>query len=415
MTGSGSARRTDPRGQFLIAFFATLLAVTSPAVSHAASCDEARGLQKFHQAIEDVESGARTRPLTILHLGDSHIALDSFTRGLRNRWIETFGDAGRGLMPGVPFRYYAPDGFKPEMSGKWDVASSLPSNASGPFGIQGFRADSDDKNAVMTMHSESPVSRVVIDVYGTPYSGALLLKLGGAAALKLPTKRDFPGLVQLSVPAANVHEVRLMPAGTGEIHVLGWSFLSSAAPGVRYDSFGVVAATASIVTRWDRQAVHTQIAAMKPDLVILGYGTNEGFNNGLDLLSYKQLVDGFVEEVEDAAPDASIAFLGPFDGAREGTGAACGGGWMTPPKLDGVRGVLRDLAGRHRAFFWDGGEAMGGRCAANEWAKADPPLMYGDRVHLSPAGAGRLAGNLWNALMGKAKTGSSCSKAGEQG
>ncbi|MEP2827871.1 GDSL-type esterase/lipase family protein [Parvibaculum sp.] len=415
MTGSGSVQRTDRLWFSLRAVLAALLISVFPAASSAASCDETRGLEKFHKAIEDVEGGLRSRPLTILHLGDSHIALDSFTRGLRNQWAGIFGSAGRGLMPGVPFRYYAPDGFKPEMSGNWDIASSLPANATGPFGIQGFRVSSADRNAVMSVHSESAVSRVVIDVYGTPYSGALLLKLGDAATLKLSTKRDVPGLVQLSVPAANVHEVRLMPAGTGDVHVLGWSFLSSVSPGMRYDSFGVVAATASITTRWDRQTVRAQIAAMKPDLVILGFGTNEGFNNGLDLEAYRQLAGGFAGEIEEAAPDASIALLGPFDGARQGTGEACGDGWMTPPKLDGVRRVLRDLAAARGYFFWDGGAAMGGRCAANEWAKADPPLMYADRVHLRPAGAEQLASALWTALKGQERRGSSCTRAGDQG
>ena len=410
MTGSGLGQRTDRHWFSLHAVLVALLISALPTASNATPCGEVQGLENFHKAIEDVEGGVRSRPLTILHLGDSHIALDSFTRGLRNRWTETFGNAGRGLMPGVPFRYYAPDGFKLEMRGNWDVASSLAADASGPFGIQGFRASSADKNAVMGVHSESAVSRVVIDVYGTPHSGALLLKLGNAASLKLSTRRDVPGLIQLSVPAANVHEVRLMPAGTGDVHVLGWNFLSSGSPGMRYDSFGVVAATANITRRWDRQTVHAQIGAMKPDLVILGFGTNEGFNNGLDLEAYRELASSFAGEIKEAAPDASIALLGPFDGARQGTGEACGDGWMTPPKLDGVRGVLRDVAAAHGYFFWDGGAAMGERCASNEWAKADPPLMYADRVHLRPAGGERLAGALWNALMEQEKQGSSCGR-----
>lgn len=415
MIGSGSARRIDGLKRPLQAIALLLLSAAFPAFASASVCDAPRGLEKFRAAVASVEQGQRKRPLTILHLGDSHIALDSFTRGLRTRWGESLGDAGRGLMPGVPFRYYAPDGFDVKMSGSWDVASSLPADGSGPFGIQGFRASSDDREAVMSVHSEAPVSGVVVDVYGTPYSGALLLKLGDGAALKLQTRRDFAGLLQLTVPAADVHDVHLMPAGTGEVHVLGWSFRTSASPGVRYDSFGVVAATASIVTRWDAATVSAQIAAMKPDLVILGYGTNEGFNNGLDLDGYRKLVADFIARVGEAAPDASIALLGPFDGARQGTGEACSGGWKTPPKLDGVRGVLRGLASARGYFFWDGAKAMGGRCAANEWAKAVPPLMYADRVHLRPTGAEKLSADLWNALMGQGKESGACRPPDGQG
>ncbi len=88
--------------------------------------------------MEEVEAGERSKPLTVLHLGDSHIPLDTFTRGLRQRWQARFGDAGRGLMPGVPFRYYAPDGYDIEMEGAWNIASSLPRDASGPSGLLGF-------------------------------------------------------------------------------------------------------------------------------------------------------------------------------------------------------------------------------------------------------------------------------------
>lgn len=379
----------------------------------AADCPVPMGLEHFHAAMDEIEAGRRDRPLTVLHLGDSHISLDNFTRGLRDRWYRRFGNAGRGLMPGVPFRYYAPDGFELGMTGSWQVASSLPADASGPFGLQGFRASASATDAVVTLASDDPFSRVTLDLYGGPDMGALLLKLDDAAALKLQTRMPEPGFLQLSIPAAAARRLHLRPAGTGPIHLLGWAVWNETnKAGVRYDSYGVVAATASITTRWDAEIVKAQISAMRPDLVILGYGTNEGFNNGLDMDAYRALLDGFVSLVKSAAPDASMALLGPFDGARRGTGEVCSGGWATPPKLAAVREVQQALARHHRAFFWDGALAMGGRCGANRWADADPPLMYADRVHLRAGGADRLSADLWQALMdygAKAEGGARCS------
>jgi lysophospholipase L1-like esterase len=406
MTGSGSAPPTDARRalrRLLPSAAQIVFAVLLVAPVRASDCSPVsapQGLERFHAAIEEVEAGGRLQPLTILHLGDSHVSLDTFTRGLRQRWQARFGNAGRGLMPGVPFRYYAPDGYDIEMKGSWDVASSLPRDASGPFGIQGFRVSSGDGDAAVSLRSENPVSAVEIEAYGGPEAGALFLKLGDAAPLKLQTRQAVPGLVRFHVPAAEVHDVRLAPAGTGVVTLLGWTILSPATPGARYDSHGVVAATASITGRWDEDVVRAQVAAMNPDLVILGFGTNEGFNNGLDTASYRNELAGFVDLLMEAAPEASLAFLGPFDGVRQGTGEACGGGWATPPKLAAVRSVLASLAAERGAFFWDGGAAMGGRCSADEWAGAEPPLMYADRVHLRAAGAGRLSMQLWNSLMG---------------
>ena len=380
----------------------------------AAECENLsapRGLGHFHSAISETETGQRSRPLTVLHLGDSHISLDTFTRGLRTRWREEFGNAGRGLMPGIPFRYYAPDGFELAMTGPWSVASSLPADASGPFGIQGFRVSGEAPEAIMTLEAADPFSRIELELYGGPDTGAVLLKIGDAAALKLSTRMVEPGLLRLTVPASAAHRAALRPAGTGPVHVLGWAAGNNG--GVRYDSYGIVAATASVTTRWDRSIVSAQVAAMKPDLVIFGYGTNEGYNDGLDIGSYRALLRDFIDLVASAAPGASLVLLGPFDGARRGTGSDCGGGWATPPKLALVREAQRRLAAERGAFFWDGAAAMGGLCSANRWALATPPLMHADRVHLRSEGADRLSANLWETLMRETSSASTSQCSGQ--
>ena len=304
-------------------------------------------------------------------------------------------------MPGIPFRYYAPDGYELAMRGPWDIVSSLPAAAEGPFGIQGFRATAGDPDAVTTMSAAEAIAALTLEVAGGPDTGAVMLKLGDAAPFRLSTRRAEPGLVRLTVPAA-ASRATLWPAGNGPIHLLGWSVahgVPDGRPGLRYDSHGIVAATAAITSRWDEHVVAAQLAALKPDLVILGYGTNEGFDNGLDLDAHKALLAGLIGRIHAAAPGTSIALLGPFDGARQGTGETCGGGWATPPKLGPLRETMRALAAEDGAFYWDGEAAMGGRCSVHRWALETPPLAYADRVHLRPSGAALLGEALWVALM----------------
>ena len=403
MTGAGPARSTDATRIAAICLAAALVvACLLPLPLRGDDCPPAPAeLQSFHAAIAAVDAGVRTYPLTVLHLGDSHISLDHLTRALRQRWQARFGDAGRGLMPGVPFRYYAPDGFELSMEGPWSVVSSLPQASDGPFGLQGFRASASGPDAVATLQRPAPFNSITLEVAGGPDTGAVMLKLGDAAPFRLSTRRDAPGLVRLTVPAASGRAV-LRPAGNGPVHLLGWSVALAPAdgrPGVRYDSHGIVAATAAVSTRWDEGIVAAQLAALKPDLVILGYGTNEGFGDGLDRGAYKALVGGLMDRIASAVPDASFALLGPFDGARQGKGEPCGDGWATPPRLATVRAALQELADERGAWFWDGADAMGGRCAVHRWAMAEPPLAYADRVHLRPAGAALLGEALWTALM----------------
>ncbi|MGB5948118.1 MAG: GDSL-type esterase/lipase family protein [Parvibaculum sp.] len=370
-----------------------------------------KGLEHFRSELADLAAGRRTAPVTILHLGDSHIALDHLTGAMRARWTAEFGDAGRGLPPGVPYRYYAPQGYKVSMRGDWDAASSLGRRVQGPFGLQGYRVSSGDARAEMTIEAERDFSMVEIDTAGGPETGALLLQIDGSAPLRLVTGSDGPGLVQLRVPAASAHRLTLSPAGDGPVRLLGWALLRNG-PGIRYDSHGISGATIDVTERWDEAIFSRQLASLAPDLVILGYGTNEGFNDALDLDAYAHRFEKLILRIRRDSPGASIAVLGAFDGARRakaGTAATCGDGWTVPPKLDRLRETQREVAARSGAFYFDASRVMGRPCGIDQWARATPPLAWPDRVHLKPEGARRMGEAIGRALTGE-RAASACRK-----
>ncbi len=358
------------------------------------------GLARFHSALDELAGGKR-RAVTVLHLGDSHITLDHLTGVMRARWAATYGNAGRGLPAGDAYRYYAPQAYAVSMRGAWEVRSSFGAEARGPFGLQGYRVSSGDGAAEMAIVAEEAIGAVEIDAVGSPASGALLLQIDGAAPLRLVTRAEKEGLVQLRVPAAEARRVVLKPAGDGVVTLLGWTFLTGKT-GIRYDSHGMTGATIDVVDRWDAAIVARQIERLAPDLVIFGFGTNEGFNDGLDIGAYATRFERLIHRFRTIAPQASIAVLGAFDGARRvapGADGSCGGGWTVPPKLEALREAQREVARRAGAFYFDASEVMGGRCGIDRWARAAPPLAWPDRVHLRPEGA-RLAGEaIWQALM----------------
>lgn len=358
-------------------------------------------LQPFYQALDELKAGARDE-VRILELGDSHITLDHLTGAMRQKWAAQFGDAGRGLPAGVPYLYYAPQGFEASMEGTWDVASSFRASTPGPFGIQGFRMASGNPASRMTLKrvDGETIRTVTLEVAGGPDSGALLLTLGTAGPLKLETRQAKEGLLRLQVPAADVREMTLRPYGNGPIRVLGWA-VGTGRPGIRFDSYGIVGATSRVMENWTPLIMRDQIRALAPALVIYAYGTNEGFDDGLDLNAEKSRFLTFVARMKDAAPAASIVVMGAFDGARQarGTGVACNADWETPPKLIALRSMMRQLAQETGAGFWDGEAAMGGRCSIDRWARADPPLAWPDRVHLRPEGSRAMGVAFWSALM----------------
>ncbi|TOL42578.1 hypothetical protein CGH97_26100, partial [Vibrio parahaemolyticus] len=66
----------------------------------------------------------------------------------------------------------------------------------------------------------------------------------------------------------------------------GW-LVRSQKPGVMLSALGINGATLSMVDKWQPQWSET-LAQLSPDMVILAYGTNEAFNDTLDLAAYEQ-------------------------------------------------------------------------------------------------------------------------------
>lgn len=396
-----------------------LILLSFCALAACAGADERRcgtppaGLEKFHTALAEVEAGKRAHPLSILYLGDSHIARDDLTGEMRSRWEAIFGPSARLLAPGIPYRYYAPQGFEALMQGPWMIASSLRPNDPGPYGLQGFRVSASAREALMSLAlaPEKKADEMLLQLVARPGGGGMLVTLGDAPPMQIETSAEKQRLMQIRLPLNGARKLTLQPAGNGEVMLLGWSLAPSEAK-LRFDAYGIVSARASITDRWDEGLLAAQLKSLNPDLIILGYGTNEGFDPGASPAALAQHMTQLIGRLRSMAPQASIALLGAFDGAKRtgvkeaqacvaADGDASHAGWITPPRLDQSRAALMAAASQAGAFTWDGSRVMGRPCGIHKWALAEPALAFKDHVHLKAVGARRAGAALWQALMGQ--------------
>jgi len=177
--------------------------------------------------------------------------------------------------------------------------------------------------------------------------------------------------------------------------------------GVSYLSLGFPGATVQCLQRLTTENLADDLRRMAPDYVVLAFGTNEGFDDGLDLDRYTQRFRSAIAELQRRAPQAPILVIGTPDGNRVARGCAparCGSDagectWTEPPKLAGVRDVQRRIAGDAGWAYWDWFAAMGGSCSIDRMAGADPALATPDHVHLTKAGYEGLADTLFGDLM----------------
>ena len=355
-------------------------------------------------ALAATEAGMRDRPVHILQIGDSHTAGDRITGKLRVDLQRRFGRAGRGVLPpGVPYDGYAPYQVTVGQRG-WVMENAPlqpPAGAPTPrTGLAGTRATG-VRDAMMGFDLEPGVEATTLGVCGRGAANGspLIVEAGGVGReLDLGGGRDEV-CRDLPLPGG-ARSVRLVARGEGV--VIDSVRLDGAARGVTVSNLGRVGASLRDLAVRDEATVAAELAAWRPDLIVLAFGINDGFDDGLDPAAYDALLRGQVARLRRLAPGASLLLLGAPDGLRSGAAGGCSADGLRapPPKLAVVRDVQRRVAADLGVALWDWHGRMGGDCSADRLALGAEPLMRGDRVHFTSAGADWIGGILSGDLTG---------------
>jgi lysophospholipase L1-like esterase len=345
------------------------------------------------------------RTTVILQIGDSHTANDSFSGRLRELFQARFGDAGRGVLPpGVPYRWYRPARVSVTSQG-WAVVSSFGGDP-GPYGVTGLRQHADGP-AEMTLSADDPgdLDRAEIEVLRQPGGGTLDVDLERGGHTTIATAATAPQAVWLPVPPGNgSHTLTLRARGDGPVDVLAWG-VARGRPGVIYANLGTVGASVDLMDAWDQALLNQDLAHLAPAMIVLAFGTNEGFRDSTDTGAYAIAFAARLRDLHATAPGAALLVLGPPDAyrhRRKGSTAppACGDpNWTEPPNLSPVREVQRSVAAREHAYFWDWQAAMGGPCTMLRWAATNPPMAAPDHVHMFAPGYQATADELFRTIM----------------
>lgn len=356
----------------------------------------AEALEGLFEALAATEAGTRDRPVHVLQIGDSHTAGDRITGALRARLQARFGAAGRGVLPpGVPYAGYAP--FQVQMSG-W---SAPPAPAVPPGGAPTASTGLTGTAAVpkpgetLTLTAD-PVA--AFDTIGLCLQGGRVSVRGGDEIRTVAPDADDTSVPVCSsvLWAEPLTEAVVSTTGAARIHDL---WIGRSGPGVLVSNLGVVGATLRDLAARDEAVVSAELAAWRPALVVLAYGVNEGFEDGVDPVAYADLLRGQIERLRRLAPGAALLILGAPEGLKAGTSGPCGGR-SAPASLAVVRDVQRRVAEAQGVAYWDWQGRMGGDCSAERLATTAEPYMRPDRVHFTSVGADWMGGVLSDDLLG---------------
>lgn len=356
------------------------------------------------------EGGRSDARLHILQIGDSHTAGDMITNGWRVPLQQRHGAGGRGVLAaGRPYGGYLTWGVTASQSGGWRVNAGFGGrfDANGaPLGLSGFTQTTAGAGETLGVSADTPdfnFDRLVVCAIREPGAGSVTLRLGAREeqwALATPRREPACRTLESETPVA---AASLTTQGGGTVSITSMGTFRRGG-GAALSNVGVVGAQLIHLGRAQESVIRAELAAYRPDLIVLAFGTNEGFSPTNNAEFFEAALRNQIGRIRRlAGPSAPILLLGAPDAATQNRGLRpetdCGDGWGPPRLLGEVRQIQIRLARELGLAFWNWAGAMGGACAAHQWRLQG--LMRGDHVHFTREGGDRI-GRALNADLERA-------------
>ena len=360
---------------------------------------------------------SQTRPVSIVHIGDSHIQADFSTAVTRELLQYDFGNAGRGMISPLKLSgTNQPTDYTFSSRDNWTPVKLMSRNWPYTMGFTGASIHpSMQRSSLRIATSENndynPFSSMTVFHGGKLTVDSIVNSKGYRVHFRTIPSADFTHIVM----ASQENDVNVYFTSTGDLTVYGVS-LSADTPGVFYHAIGNNGATYATYNRIGN--VGKGISHLSPSLVILSLGTNEAFGR-LDTDALYNSIDRLVKNIMASNPDAEILLVTPMEcqksisktvtskvktkgSKRKGKkGRRSKGGYKTVKKNVRSYGPNPNIArvrdeiirygkdNKIAVLYWY--EVAGGQGASNTWIANN--LFSKDRVHHSAKGY-RLQGRL---------------------
>jgi len=263
---------------------AAMAATTAPAAALPGCigglCDM-RALDPWFAKLARARRAEGERPLHILQIGDSHTAGDSLTGAWRDILQQRYGSGGRGVLPpGKPWRGYFLRGMTADMSDGWKISATFGPGSADPrpaLGLSGFDLTSqrDGARIALTADAGQMFDRFTICALAQPRAGALRITIGATSErMNLDSAIARPECKTIRAPQPQF-TVEVVSEGD-PVTITSWATFRDAG-GIAVSNLGVVGSQLVHFARTDDAVVAEELRTYKPDLIVLAFGTNEGF------------------------------------------------------------------------------------------------------------------------------------------
>ncbi|PZU09681.1 SGNH/GDSL hydrolase family protein [Sphingomonas sp.] len=279
----------------------------------------AQALQPFFTKLARASApGAQKgRPLHILQIGDSHTAGDMISGAWRDALQGRYGSGGRGVMaPGRPYDGYLTRGITASMSPDWSIAADFGKgwgDGHPPLGLSAYTLTSRRDGATMALDAEATerFDRVVLCAMAGPGAGALTVRMGDQSdrlSWASPSPRAECRTLRAESPQTHVD----ITTDGGPVTLTSWgTFLDQG--GIVVSNVGVVGSQLVHFGRTDDGVVSEELNTYDPDLIVIAFGTNEGFSARVSPFEYEAILRSQIGRIRRLAGNVPILLLGAPD------------------------------------------------------------------------------------------------------
>jgi hypothetical protein len=264
----------------LLGAVAAALAMPAPAQAEcAARLCYAASLTPFFERLRSGES------VHILQIGDSHTAGDTITGPWRDRLQARHGAGGRGVLAaGRPYAGYRTRGVTATQSGGWRVRALFGRDWSDgpPLGLAGFTQTASAPGETLTLAADRPdqaFDRIIVCALAGPGAGTVRLRMGEADErwpLDAPEAAPACRTMDSDLPVA---AASIATEDDGPVSITSFAGFRRRG-GAVLSNLGVVGAQLDHLGRTSDAVVAAELAAYRPDLIVLAFGTNEAGRDG---------------------------------------------------------------------------------------------------------------------------------------
>lgn len=338
----------------------------------------------------EVVRALNNKKIHIVQLGDSHTAADFLTDTVRTQLQQQLGNGGAGWAMPANFAGMRLARYSYQNHG-WQTLSSR-TQRNNDYTLGGLLAVP-APNAELIIRTRLPEKLQTVTASIRQGADDENLHITDASGqhieLAAPIKNNtwqlatFTAQFPLTVTAGH----------SPQTAIGGWWARNQNGEGAVYSALGINGAQLNYLTHWNTQAWQAELKQIAPDLVILAYGTNEVFNDRVDIAAARQMLTQTIHQIRALLPHSAVMLLGAPESLKN-TQGLCG---TRPARLTEFQNMQKSVAAEQHTLYWDWQAAMGGECSMKTWIAKG--LGRSDGIHFSQAGYQQLGTDLANTIL----------------